>query len=30
MSEITGEFFDRVVAPAGIGDKVRSCLQCGT
>lgn len=30
LSEITGEFFDRVVAPAEIGEKVRSCLQCGT
>lgn len=30
LSEITGEFFDRVVAPAEIGRKARSGLQCGT
>jgi hypothetical protein len=30
ITGITGEFFDRVVAPAEIGQKVRSYLQCGT
>ena len=30
LSEITGGFFDRVVATCEIGEKVRSCLQCGT
>ena len=30
FSEISGEFFDRVVATTEVGEKVRSCLQCGT
>ena len=30
LTEFTGEFFDELVAGTEIGDKVRSCLQCGT
>ncbi|MFH1151495.1 MAG: (Fe-S)-binding protein [Actinomycetota bacterium] len=30
ITEITGEFFDSLVAGSEVGEKVRSCLQCGT
>lgn len=30
ITELTGEFFDSLVAGSEVGDKVRSCLQCGT
>lgn len=30
LSELTGEFFEEVVGDSPVGEKVRSCLQCGT
>ncbi len=30
ITEYTGEFFDELVAGLEVGEKVRSCLQCGT
>ncbi len=30
VTEYTGEFFEELVAGTEVGDKVRSCLQCGT
>ncbi|HEY5493140.1 MAG TPA: (Fe-S)-binding protein [Candidatus Anoxymicrobiaceae bacterium] len=30
ITELTGEFFEELVAGSPVGEKVRSCLQCGT
>jgi heterodisulfide reductase subunit D len=29
LNEVTGEFFDRVLATDEVAEKIRSCLQCG-
>ena len=30
VTELSGEFFEELVAGSEVGEKVRSCLQCGT